>query len=150
MKMKIVFIFEEFINTMYNTKQKEILLKFLRENSSEHITVQKICNFMNNAGTPVGTATVYRQLDKLVEQGLVRKYLLDGRSGACYQYTENNGECCDHYHLKCVNCGKLIHLDCEFLHNINSHIFEHHGFIVDNSKTVFYGQCGECRKGDKK
>ena len=77
---------------MYNTRQKENLLKFLRENSSEHITVQKICNFMSNAGTPVGTATVYRQLDKLVEQGTVRKYLLDGRSGACYQYTGNDSE----------------------------------------------------------
>ncbi|MDD6344814.1 MAG: Fur family transcriptional regulator [Oscillospiraceae bacterium] len=134
---------------MYNTRQKENLLKFLRENSSEHITVQKICNFMSNAGTPVGTATVYRQLDKLVEQGTVRKYLLDGRSGACYQYTGNDSECCEHYHLKCIICGKLIHLDCEFLNNINSHILEHHGFVVDNSKTVFYGQCSECLKGDK-
>ena len=122
---------------MYNTKQKEILLKFLRENSSEHITVQKIYNFMNNAGTPMGTATIYRQLDKLVEQGLVRKYLLDGRSG-------------EHYHLKCTSCGKLIHLDCNFLNDISKHILEHHGFIVDNSKTVFYGQCSECLKGVKK
>ena len=135
---------------MYNTRQKEILLKFLRENSSEHITVQKICNFMNNAGTPMGTATVYRQLDKLVEKGFVRKYLLDGRSGACYQYTGNNGECCEHYHLKCTSCGKLIHLDCEFLNDINKHILEHHGFVVDNSKTVFYGRCSDCLKGDNK
>lgn len=134
---------------MYNTRQKEILIRFLRENSSEHITVQKICNFMSNAGTPMGTATIYRQLDRLVEQGIVKKYLLDGRSGACYQYMENTEKCYEHYHLKCVSCGKLIHLDCEFLHNINNHIFEHHGFVVDNSKTVFYGRCSECLKGDK-
>ncbi len=133
---------------MYNTRQKEILIKFLRENSSEHITVQKICNFMNNAGTPVGTATIYRQLDRLVKQGIVKKYLIDERSGACYQYTGDMEKCCEHYHLKCVSCGKLIHLDCEFLHNINNHILEHHGFIVDNSKTVFYGRCSECLKGD--
>ncbi len=133
---------------MYNTRQKEILIKFLRENSSEHITVQKICNFMNNAGTPVGTATIYRQLDRLVKQGIVKKYLIDERSGACYQYTGDMEKCCEHYHLKCVSCGKLIHLDCEFLHNINNHILEHHGFVVDNSKTVFYGRCSECLKGD--
>lgn len=134
----------------YNTKQKEILLKFLHENSSEHITVQEICNFMNNAGTPMGTATVYRQLDKLVEQGFVRKYVLDGRSGACYQYTGNDNKCFEHYHLKCISCGKLIHLDCHFLNEINSHIFQNHGFIVDSSKTVFYGQCVECQKGAEK
>lgn len=135
-------------NSNYNTKQKEILIKFLRENTG-HITVQEIHSFMNNSGTPMGTATIYRQLDKLVEKGCVRKYLLDGRSGACYQYVGGAKECCEHYHLKCVSCGKLIHLDCEFLREINSHIFEHHGFVVDNSKTVFYGLCSECAEVKK-
>ena len=134
-------------NSNYNTKQKELLLSFLRENSDEHITVQKISTFMSNAGTPMGTATIYRQLDKLVEQGCVKKYILDNRSGACYQYTESEQGCNDHYHLKCVLCGKLIHLDCDVLDNINSHILDHHGFVVDNSKTVFYGQCEECTGG---
>lgn len=133
----------------YNTRQKELILEFLRDNSSEHITVQKICNFMNNAGTPVGTATVYRQLSRLVEKGLVRKYVLDERSGACYQYIGNSAGCGEHYHLKCVSCGKLIHLDCKFLNGINLHILQEHGFVVDNSKTVFYGQCRECRERGK-
>lgn len=131
-------------NLKYNTRQKELLLTFLRENSSEHITVQKISAFMSNAGTPMGTATIYRQLDSLVEQGCVKKYILDGRSGACYQYTESGAKCGEHYHLKCISCGKLIHLDCDFLNSINSHILSHHDFVVDSSKTVFYGQCEEC------
>ena len=134
-------------NSNYNTKHKELLLSFLRENSDEHITVQEISVFMSNAGTPMGTATIYRQLDRLVEQGCVKKYILDGRSGACYQYMESDTDCNEHYHLKCVLCGKLIHLDCEVLNDINSHILQHHGFVVDSSKTVFYGQCEECTGG---
>ena len=133
-------------NTGYNTKQRENLLNFLIRNKERHTNVQEISAFLAGEGSPVGTATIYRQLDKLVEQGLVRKYVLDGKSGACYQYIENSGCCREHFHLKCVSCGRLIHIDCDYLADINRHISEHHGFTVDSSQTVFYGKCAECGK----
>lgn len=134
----------------YNTKQKENLLAFLIRNKERHTNVQEISVFLSDAGTPVGTATIYRQLDRLVEQGLVRRYILDGKTGACFQYIENSGCCREHFHLKCVSCGKLIHIDCNYLSGVNKHIFEHHGFTVDSSQTVFYGRCGECSEAAEK
>ena len=128
----------------YNTKQKENLLAFLIRNKERHTNVQEISEFLSDAGTPVGAATIDRQLDRLVEQGLVRRYILDGKTGACFQYIENSGSCREHSHLKCVSCGKLIHIDCNYLSGVNKHIFEHHGFTVDSSQTVFYGRCSEC------
>ena len=127
----------------YNTKQKEKLLDFLINNKSRHTNVAEIVAFLASEGSPLGTATIYRQLDKLVECGVVRKYNFDGKTGACYQYIED--ECCrEHFHLKCLSCGKLIHLDCDHLMGINHHIAQHHGFIVDPAQTVFYGRCAEC------
>lgn len=73
----------------YNTKQKESLVAFLIKNKDRHTNVREISSFLSNEGTPMGTATIYRQLDKLVEQGLVRKYILDGSAGACYQYIDD-------------------------------------------------------------
>jgi Fur family ferric uptake transcriptional regulator len=132
-------------NSGYKTKQKESLLAFLVKNKDRHTNVREISVFLADEGTPMGTATIYRQLEKLVEQGLVRKYILDGSTGACFQYIEN--DCChEHFHLKCISCGKLIHIDCDYLGDINNHILEHHGFRVDSSQTIFYGQCAECRK----
>ena len=122
----------------YKTSQKEMLLDFLVKNKEKHTNVQEISAYLRSEGTPVGTATIYRQLDRLVESGNVRKFVIDGKTGACYQYIENEKECREHFHLKCLSCGKLIHLSCGQLIGINRHIAEHHGF------TVFYGKCAEC------
>ena len=128
----------------YKTSQKERLLDFLVKNKEKHTNVQEISAYLRSEGTPVGTATIYRQLDRLVESGSVRKFVIDGKTGACYQYIENEKECREHFHLKCLSCGKLIHLSCGQLIGINRHIAEHHGFIVDPLQTVFYGKCAEC------
>lgn len=135
-------------NFGYNTKQKENLLSFLIQNKEKHTNVQEISAYLSSEDTPVGTATIYRQLDKLVELGVVRKYVFDGKTGACYQYIEDDKSCHEHFHLKCISCGKLIHIDCDYLMGVNSHIFEHHGFTVDSSQTVFYGRCAECNKAE--
>ena len=131
----------------YNTKQKEKLVDFLINNKDKHTTVQEISAYLSTEGSPLGTATIYRQLDKLVESGVVRKFVINGKTGACYQYIENEHDCREHFHLKCISCGKLIHLNCDHLLSINKHIEEHHGFIIDPSQTVFYGRCADCSAG---
>ncbi len=136
-------------NIVYNTRQKENLLAFLIKNKDKHTNVQEISAYLAAEDTPVGTATIYRQLDKLVEQGLVRKYVLDGKTGACYQYIEENDCCHEHFHLKCIVCGQLMHIDCDHLAGVNEHIFSHHGFTVDSSQTVFYGRCADCVKTEE-
>lgn len=131
----------------YATKQREIILNFLRENSA-HITVADIILHLREQGISIGTATVYRTLEKFVNQGIVRKMTIDERSGACYQYVDNK-HCSEHFHLKCINCGKLIHLSCDFLTSLENHIYEHHSFTVSSGKTVIYGTCGDCLQAKK-
>lgn len=133
----------------YNTRQKEKLLDYLIENKDKHTNVPTISAYLSAEGTPVGVATIYRRLDKLVDQGLVRKYVIDGKTGACYQYIGDN-VCSEHFHLKCVRCDKLIHINCSHLMEINDHIREHHGFVIDPSKTVFYGICSDCAEAENK
>lgn len=130
--------------TSYKTKQKDQILDCLIKNKDRHITADEILNVLNEGKPHVGKTTIYRYLDKLVSQGVVRKYFIEGGKSACYQYMDENGACEEHFHLKCVDCGQLFHLDCEYLEEMDSHIREHHGFQVDNSKTVLYGRCGAC------
>ena len=115
------------------------------KNKEKHTNVQEISAFLSAEGTPVGVATIYRQLDRLVEQGLVRKYAFDGKTSACYQYIEDEEQCRSHFHLKCLGCGRLIHLDCEHLAGLARHIEEEHDFVIDYSQTVFYGRCSDCK-----
>ena len=127
----------------YQTKQGRALVEFLRSQGSRHVSVQQIA-----AGLPekIGTATIYRQLDKLAARGLVRKYVSDG-DPACYQYVgEDAKSCMQHFHLKCSSCGALIHLECEEMGRLSEHILREHGFRTDPLRSMLYGTCAECLK----
>ncbi len=130
----------------YQTKQREELLIYLKEMNGQHVTVHDICDHFENQGTHIGMTTVYRQLEKMVDQGLVTKYTLDAGSPACFEYngheTDQLHETC--YHCKCEVCGKLVHMHCEELVQIQLHMKEHHRFIIDPKRTVFYGRCENC------
>ena len=43
----------------------------------KHVTVSDICKYFKEQGISIGTTTVYRQLERMVEQGLVAKYTVD-------------------------------------------------------------------------
>lgn len=128
---------------IYKTKQREFILDFLMENSEVHLTADDILTALKKDNVSVGKSTVYRYLDKLVEEGTVRKYIGEEGVSACYQYSASK-KCVNHFHLKCVRCNKLFHLECEYLDEIEQHILKHHKFNIDNSKTVFYGICENC------
>lgn len=129
----------------YNTKQRQIILDFLKKSNSTHITVDEISAELVKSNSPVGKATVYRYLEKLVLEGLVRKYQMPEGKSACFQYISGKETCAEHFHLKCDSCGELFHMECDFLTNVNGHIYEDHNFIINSSKTVFYGVCEKCR-----
>ena len=146
----INFIFAEVYDmprkTGYQTKQKSQILAYFAAHSGDHITAAALLHALNQQGASIGAATVYRQLEKLEAEGLVRRYALDDRGSACWQYTGGeNTVCRHHFHLKCTECGTLFHLDCGHLHEIADHVATEHGFQIDPARTVFYGICDQCR-----
>lgn len=127
----------------YNTRQRDLILGFLRENQTRHLTAEEIALALREQR--VGKSTVYRTLDLLVRGGLARRFFIEDGTGACYQYAPPDGRCRMHYHLKCSACGELLHVECQYLDKVEEHILEHHGFQLDSSKTVLYGVCQDCR-----
>lgn len=128
----------------YKTKQRDLILEFFITHKSEHLTAEQVIEHLKDKGTAVGKSTVYRHLEKLVSEGSVRKYFIEEGKGACYQYIEDKEQCHNHFHLKCVECGRLIHIECGYLDETDEHILCHHNFKVDNTKTVLYGICDKC------
>lgn len=127
----------------YKTKQRSIIENALKSTKGEHITVDGLTSLLLQKGESVGRTTVYRCLEKLAAEGKVRKYIPAAGESACYQYIVNK-ECHEHFHLKCENCGRLIHVECKSLDDMCEHVGLEHGFKVDRLKTVIYGLCGEC------
>lgn len=128
----------------YKTRQRELILGCLIEHKEQHVTADEIMRLLAEREEPVGKTTVYRMLDKLVGEGTVRKYIAEEGKSACYQYIDGDG-CNYHFHLKCVRCNKLFHVECDYLNELDVHILACHGFMVDNTKTVLYGVCSDCR-----
>ena len=128
----------------YHTKQQEELIKYLRSTKGEHHTAAEIRAHFSKGEQPIGTSTIYRQLERLVQDGTVMKYVLETGDSACYEYAEKTEMCSSHFHCKCEKCGRLIHLDCHELQEIQTHLMEHHGFSWNAGKTVFYGICDRC------
>ncbi len=133
--------------TTYHTLQEKSLLKYLSARRGTHLTAARIRDDFAAEGSPMGLATIYRHMDRLVRRGLARKYVLGTGDGACYEYLgeEERNECAAHFHCKCEGCGALIHLDCDELAAIREHLLAHHGFAWNSGRTVFYGLCERCQ-----
>lgn len=132
----------------YKSKHYDRILEHLKKSPGRHFTVNEIHQELAGEETNIGTTTIYRQLDRMVEEGLINKYVVDINTPACYEYSnvvklikQEEAPC---YHCRCESCGKLIHLHCEEIAEMRQHFEKHHHFKIDPFRTVFYGTCEEC------
>ncbi|MDR2197139.1 MAG: transcriptional repressor [Coriobacteriales bacterium] len=125
----------------YTTRQGEAIRAYLKSQHSRYLTAAQIAAHFE---VSIGRTTVYRQLDKLVREGLARKYSMGDGSPARFQFVAERKDAGEHYHLVCGECGELVHLEAEELAEVSNGILREYAFAVDVSKTVFYGTCGQC------
>ena len=116
----------------YKTKQRDQLLAYLETVPGRHLTAGDVCEVFRRDGAAIGQSTVYRQLESLVGEGILNKYIVDEKSPACFEYVrpESHGT------------GT-----CE-LEEIGSHMLREHGFRLDPRRTVFYGLCEQCEQSE--
>ena len=136
----------------YKTKQRESIINCLMLHEGQHITASDICAYFKENGMSVGQSTVYRQLESLVDEGVIKKYIIDPNTPACFEYIHPEASFKEEvfFHCKCEKCGKLIHLHCDELKEIESHLYKHHNFKINPLRTVFYGICDECMSSVKR
>ncbi len=131
----------------YSTKQKETLLEFFKQKPGVHLSAGDVIEHLKKEGATIGQATVYRNLDSLVSDGILARFKIDEDSPACFVYIspdDHIGDEEDCYHCKCSKCGKIIHVSCEDVKALQEHFMEEHGFTIDLKRTVFYGLCSDC------
>ncbi len=124
----------------YQTKQKDELLEIIKKLKREFL----IKDLYNELKGKIGLTTIYRLIDKLVDEGVVLKTI--GKDNvACYQYL---GVCEEenHFYLKCLECGKLEHIDCECIGKLTNHILQNHHFVTSKVNIVLSGWCCNCKE----
>ncbi len=114
--------------------QREIIYETLL-NTKEHPDVDALVAAVREKLPDVGVATVYRNLKKLVECGLV--HTLETTDNRIHYDADTR----HHAHFICKRCGKITDL---FVATSLEHEVEKMGYSVDSEKLVLYGVCPEC------
>ncbi|MBR5817405.1 MAG: transcriptional repressor [Clostridia bacterium] len=127
----------------YNTEKKILLLNFFKSNKESAYTVEEILASLSPSGN--AKSTVYRLISRLCEEGTLRKLFDEDSRRISYQYMDS-GHCREHLHLKCKECGRLIHLDESISHILENKLLESRGFEMDGG-AILPGRCQECRGG---
>lgn len=131
----------------YQTKQKNVIKDLLIKEGDKHFTAEQILTILEEQDTPVSKATLYRTLEQLVENHEVVKYNFDGTS-SCYQYLNCEHNSGRHFHFKCEECGKILHIDNE-TEAFDLELEKRYGIAIDLSKTILYGICDNCKGGNR-
>ena len=119
-----------------NTRQ-QALLDALRS-SDDEMSGQQLHRHLEKQ-SPMGLATVYRNLRVLQQRGIVRcRHLPSGE--ALYAPMER-----DQHHLTCVDCGKTQPLDHCPIHGINVPEKSVGDFDLLFHTLEFFGLCSACR-----
>ena len=135
------------IRTPYKSKHRDQILSILKEKEGSHMTAGQVLDQLREKGLTIGFSTVYRQLDRLVEEGAVNKYIVDAVTGACYEFKGEHGGESGYVHCQCEKCGKLVHLERARIEAAMQSLAGagDGGFELDCTRTLFYGICRDCR-----
>ncbi len=119
-----------------NTKQREEVLGVIL-GINRHMTAEEVHAELLKKNKSVGIATVYRNLNRLVEEKKIQK-IMD--QDCCY--FDGNGK--PHYHLRCKNCGKYQDLDMDYQEHLNQVIQEKLEIDILGHHLTFDFICDDC------
>lgn len=124
---------------MNYSKQREEILEVLSDNAV-HPTAEKLLEILKQEGSSIGMTTLYRNLNKLANAGMIKK--IDGLEPSAH-FDHNTFE---HYHFICVNCKRVFDIPSEVAPNLVKNTQSATGFDIMNHDIVFHGICSECKK----
>jgi Fur family peroxide stress response transcriptional regulator len=120
------------------SRQREKILELLRD-VDIHPTALWIYNQLQEEFPNMSMGTVYRNLQVLIEQGLINKIDF----GSTFDRFDSNTK--PHYHFICEQCGAIIDLDVPINTSLNDTVSNTSSFQVNRHQIEFYGFCGSCR-----
>lgn len=125
------------------TRQRRIILEELGANRT-HPTASEVYELVRRRLPRISLGTVYRNLELLSEQGLVRKLELGNSQRRFDAVTEN------HYHVRCVKCGRIEDAPIEPVMTLENAVRGATDYEIIGHRLEFMGLCPACRGNQKK
>lgn len=135
---------------MKTTGQRLAIFEVLANEPDRHFTAEEIYEKVKASWPEIGLATVYRNIQKLSEFGVIDKLNLDD---GYVRYEIGNpardGGRHHHHHLICLDCGSVFTFEDDLLEPLEGKIRDTMGFIVSDHEVKLYGRCRACSEALK-
>ena len=120
------------------TPQRMVIFRILSE-SNQHVTVDQVYQKASAEYPMLSPATVYRNMEQMVDAGLLTRLDLGGSS---MRYDTNLDE---HHHFVCSKCGKVSDV---YLEDIQYKVDANRSHLekakINSLDLHLQGTCGEC------
>ncbi len=120
------------------TKQRRMILEEVKKSKS-HPTADKIYDLVKKEIPDISMGTVYRNLDILSEEGLVRKLEL------AHLQRRYDGNMENHYHVLCTECGRVDDLTTRGVDDIEELLGVKSYYQITGHRLKFFGICPDCK-----
>ena len=135
------------------TVPRQIIVDVLH-NTAKHLSAEEVYFAVHKIHPAIGLTTVYRNLELLVQGGVVSKFDFgDGR--ARYEFVRGQNKAEHHHHLVCKGCGRVINYtdfieeEVELLKKTEKGLAKKYNFDITDHLIQFYGFCEKCKNINK-
>lgn len=125
------------------TPQRQVILEELRK-APRHPTADELYEKVKKKVPRISLGTVYRNLDILSSQGLIRRIETGGNQ------KRFDGSPDPHYHVRCIRCGALEDVEIGSLPSPHEILQDAKGYEIRGLQLEFTGLCPKCRKKEGK
>lgn len=129
--------------TRKQSKQRDLILNYMKTISG-HVSAEEVFEDMNRDEKAVSLATIYRNLNILVQMHEIKK-IAHPVYGYVYDKT-----CNPHYHLHCTICDQLYDFPYPYMLELDDKMEQEFGLKVYSHNTIFEGVCEQCQKKQRK
>jgi len=121
------------------TNQRHVILEEIQKVNT-HPTADEVYEIVRRRLPRISLGTVYRNLEILSACGLIQKI------GPVSSQMRFDGITKNHYHLRCIYCGKVEDAPIETVDKLENAIREKSDYIIIGHKLEFIGICPKCRE----
>jgi len=124
------------------TNQRQVILEEVQKVNT-HPTADEVYGMVRRRLPRISLGTVYRNLEILSTSGLIQKI------GPPSNQMQFDGKTDNHYHIRCINCGRVEDAPIETVDKLENTIREISDYSIVGHKLEFIGICPRCEEKRK-
>lgn len=123
---------------MRQSRQRDIVLEVVRS-TMDHPTADWVYRQARRRLSRISLATVYRNLKRLADEGVIREL---HAAGHAVRFDGNTGR---HYHIRCLGCGRVSDLPISVEPLLEQHAARATNYRILGHQVEIHGLCPLCQ-----